>query len=106
MIRRLFASLFAAPSKGAAPTSIIPGLAPTPNTASYHRCRAHRAGAAVNLAYGQWIDGHSHVLPAEIAQYAEEAALQWARFASPFSAEANETVNIPNTPRDMVGGNQ
>jgi hypothetical protein len=44
------------------------------------------------------------VLPEEIAQYAEEAALQWARFAIQFREEVDGTVNIPDTPDEMFGG--
>lgn len=105
MIRRLLASLFAAPSVGAAPAADfpIPELAPAPDTAAYHQRRAHRAGTAAHLAYGRWMVGHDCVSPTEIAELAAQAAADWAMFAILFQEDA-AGADVPDTPGDLLGG--
>ena len=95
MIRRLLA-LFSAPSsEGAAPApATIPGLAPMPGASAYHQRRAHRAGTAVHMAYGRWMVGHDCVTPVEIAELAEVAATEWARFSIRLREEA-ASVDVP-----------
>lgn len=94
MIRRLLA-LFAVPSsEGAAPAPVLPVLAPMPGTSAYHQRRAHRAGTAVHMAYGRWMVGHDCVTPIEIAELAEVAATEWARFSIRLREEA-ASVDVP-----------
>lgn len=91
-----FRRLFAAPSsEGAAPAPTpLPDLAPMPGTSACHQRRAHRAGAAVHMAYGRWVVGHECVTPVEIAELAEVAATEWALFSIRLREEV-ASVDVP-----------
>lgn len=104
MIRRLLNSLFAAPSKGAAPAP-IPGLEPAPDTAAYHQRRAHRAATAAHLAYGRWVVGHRDVTADEVTDLAAQAAAEWAMFSILLREDAVEFV-VPDSPHGLFGGEQ
>ena len=80
----------------------LPQLAPDPGSSAYHQRRAYRYSSAVHMAYGRFLVGHDCVTPAEIAEHAENAAMEWALFAIHLREEA-ASVDV-DAPDDLAGG--
>ncbi|KOX10190.1 hypothetical protein [Nocardiopsis sp. NRRL B-16309] len=100
MIRLITALLSRRPRPtrgGAAAPDPLPGLTPAPYSSAWHQRRAHRAGTAVHMGYGRFLIGRTTATAEELADLADTASDEWAKFAAALRAEDADVI----VPRDL-----